>query len=186
MAFDRLLVVNGVDAPTLVAPLGYAMPLVHSPGALLHTKPLPIMTRMVYDGPGPLEWKQAADGTVVGLEASVPLPVHAGIRAHDMPFPPGIAQMHGARILSKLAVYMPGLAQAEVGSVTLGFRPMPKDGFPIVGALPGVPNVSVCVTHSGVTLAPMLGDFMAAELVAGREEPALAPYRPARFVAVHA
>ena len=76
---------------------------------------------------------------------------------------------------------MPGLAQAEVAKVTLGFRPMPKDGFPIVGPLPGVPRVSVCVTHSGVTLAPLLGDLMAAELITGREESLLAPYRPARY-----
>jgi glycine/D-amino acid oxidase-like deaminating enzyme len=140
------------------------------------------MTRIVYDGPGALEWKQAADGSVVGLEASNPpaVPVHAGIREHALAFPPGIAEMHGARILSKLAVYMPGLARAEVGSVTLGFRPMPVDGFPVVGSVPGVPQVSLCVTHSGVTLAPLLGDYMASEIIAGESEPMLAPYRPTR------
>ena len=140
------------------------------------------MTRFVYDGPGELEWRQAANGSVIGLEASNPPPiaVHAAIRDHALEFPPGIAQMHGARILSKLAVYMPGLARAEVGSVTLGFRPMPSDGFPVVGPVPGVPGVSLCVTHSGVTLAALFGEYMAQELVAGLEEPMLAPYRPTR------
>jgi glycine/D-amino acid oxidase-like deaminating enzyme len=188
MAFDRVLIAGGVDAPAMLASLGYAMPLVHSPGALMHTKPMPPMTRLVYDGPGILEWKQAANGSVVGLEASVPpsLPVHEEILKRVVAFPPGIAEMHGARILSKLAAYTPALAQGEVSHVTLGFRPMPKDGFPIVGSLPGIPAVSVCVTHSGVTLAPLLGDFMAAELVEGRDEPSLAPYRPGRFGAVNA
>lgn len=183
LQFDHVLIASGVDAPALVAPLGYTMPLVHSPGALMHTKPLPNMTRLVYDGPNILEWKQAADGTVVGLDTSLPppLPVHAEIRERVMAFPPGIAELHGARILSKLAKYMTGLAQAEVARVTLGFRPMPKDGFPIVGPVPGVPRVSVCVTHSGVTLAPLLGDFVSTELITEREEPLLAPYRPARF-----
>jgi glycine/D-amino acid oxidase-like deaminating enzyme len=88
--------------------------------------------------------------------------------------------MHGARILSKLAAYMPGVAGAEVGSVTLGFRPMPVDGFPVVGPVPGMPAVSLCVTHSGVTLAPLLGDYMVSELIAGDAEPMLAPYRPTR------
>ena len=97
-----------------------------------------------------------------------------------MAFPPGIAEMHGARILSKLAAYMPGIAKAEFGFMTLGFRPMPTDGFPVVGPVPGVPGVSLCVTHSGVTLAVLLGDYMASELVMGREEPMLAPYRPSR------
>ena len=180
--FDQILIATGVDAPAMLAPLGYKLPLQHRPGALVHSKPLPIMTRIVYDGPGQLEWKQAADGSIVGLEASSPphLPVHDGIRDHAMAFPPGIGEMHGARILSKLAAYMPGLAKAEVDFVTLGFRPMPTDGFPVVGPVPDVPGVSICVTHSGVSLAALLGDYMASELVLGREEPMLAPYRPAR------
>jgi glycine/D-amino acid oxidase-like deaminating enzyme len=182
LRFDRLVIATGVDAPTMLAPLGYTLQLLHKPGALVHSKPQPIMTRFVYDGPGELEWKQAADGSVVGLEAGnpPPKPVHADIRDHVMDFPPGIAEMHGARILSKLAPYMPGLAHAEVGSVTLGFRPYPSDGFPVVGPVPGVPAVSLCVTHSGVTLAPLLGDYMASEVIAGFEEPMLAPYRPTR------
>ena len=182
LSFDHILIATGVDAPAMLAPLGYALPLQHRPGALVHSKPLPIMTRIVYDGPGPLEWKQAADGSIVGLEASGPPPlsVHAEIREHAMEFPPGIAEMHGARILSKLAVYMPALAKAEFGFMTLGFRPMPTDGFPVVGPVPGVPGVSLCVTHSGVTLAALLGDYMASELVMGHEEPMLAPYHPSR------
>ncbi len=182
LRFDRLIIATGVDAPGMLAPLGYTLPLLHRPGALVHSKPLPIMTRVVYDGPGELEFKQAADGSVVALEAAnpPPLPIHAQIRERTMEFPPGIAEMHGARILSKLAVYMPGVARAEVRAVTLGFRPMPVDGFPVVGPVPNVPGVSVCVTHSGVTLAPLLGDYMVSELIAGEEEPMLAPYRPTR------
>lgn len=182
LRFDRVVIAAGVDAPRMLAPLGYTLPLLHRPGALVHSKPLPIMTRFVYDGPGELEWRQAANGSVIGLEAPnpPPIPVHAAIRDHAMDFPPGIAQMHGARILSKLSVYMPGLARAEVDFVTLGFRPMPSDGFPVVGPVPGVPGVSLCVTHSGVTLAALLGDYMAQETVAGLEEPMLAPYRPTR------
>ncbi len=182
LRFDQILIATGVDAPAMLAPLGYTLPLLHRPGALVHSKPLPIMTRRVYDGPGALEWKQAADGTIVGLEASAPPPldVHAEIRDHAMAFPPGIAEMHGTRILTKLAAYVPGLAKADFGFMTLGFRPMPVDGFPVVGPVPGVPGVSVCVTHSGVTLAALFGDYMADELVMGRDEPMLAPYRPSR------
>jgi glycine/D-amino acid oxidase-like deaminating enzyme len=179
---DHVIVAAGVDAPGLLAPLGYRLPLLHRPGALVHAKPLPILTRHVYDGPDPLEWKQAANGSYVGLEASGPpdLPVHAEIRDHAMAFPPGIADMHGKRILSKLAAYTPALARAEVDFVTLGFRPMPADEMPVVGPVPGVPGVSVCVTHSGVTLAAVLGAYMADEIVAGKVQPMLAPYRPDR------
>jgi glycine/D-amino acid oxidase-like deaminating enzyme len=182
LRFDHLVIAAGVDAPALLAPLGYKLPLLHRPGALVHSKPMRNMVRAVCDGPGPLEWKQSANGSVVGAEVSGPpsLPVHAEIREHVMDFPPGIAEMHGARILSKLAVYMPALAKAEVGCVTLGFRPYPSDGFPVVGAVPGVPTVSLCVTHSGVTLAPLLGEVLASEILAGVREPMFSPYRPTR------
>ena len=180
--FDHLIIVAGVDAPPLLAPLGYTLPLQYSPGALVHSKPLPIMTRHVYDGPGPLEWKQMANGSVVGLDASTPphIPAHAGILAHPMEYPPGIAEMHGLRILGKFAAYVPALVNAEFGFMTIGFRPMPTDGLPIVGAVPGVPGVSLCVTHSGVTLAAVLGAYMASEIMTGQAQPLLAPYRPAR------
>jgi glycine/D-amino acid oxidase-like deaminating enzyme len=182
MQFDHLIIATGVDAPALLAPLGYKLQLQHSPGALVHTKPMPIITRHVYEGPTPLWWKQMTDGSVVGLEASVPpnLPVHAEIRSHPMEFPPGIAEMHGARIISKLAVYTPAFAKAEFDHMTLGFRPMPTDGFPIVGPVPGVPGVTLCVTHSGVSLAPVLGAYMVREIIEKKVEPMLAPYRPSR------
>lgn len=186
--FDRLLIAAGVDAPALLTPLGYTLPLLHSPGALVHSKPMPVMTRIVYDGPGSLEWKQAANGSIVALEASTPphIPAHTEILRHPMDFPAGIGQMHGARILSKLAPYVPVLSKAEVDFMTLGFRPMPTDGFPVVGTVPGVPQVSLCATHSGVTLAPLLGDYAVDELLTGDEEPMLAPYRPSRSMPVPA
>jgi glycine/D-amino acid oxidase-like deaminating enzyme len=184
LQFDHLVIATGVDAPKMVAPLGFTLPLLHRPGALVHSKPLPIMTRFVYDGPGELEWKQSANGSVIGMETPFPppIPAHAEIREHAMAFPPDVAEMHGKRILAKLARYMPGLVGAEVDFVTLGFRPMPSDGFPVVGPIPGVPEVSLCVTHSGVTLAALLGDYMARELIGGRDEPMLEPYRPSRLL----
>ena len=55
--------------------------------------------------------------------------------------------------------------------------------MPVVGPVPGVENAYVAVTHSGVTLAPILGELTAAELVGGAA-PAelLAPFRPTRLL----
>ena len=39
----------------------------------------------------------------------------------------------------------------------------------------------VAVTHSGITLSPLLGKLAAAEIITGRPDPALAAFRPARF-----
>jgi glycine/D-amino acid oxidase-like deaminating enzyme len=58
---------------------------------------------------------------------------------------------------------------------------MPTDGFPIVGAVPGVADVYVAVTHSGVTLAPVLGEHVRRELLDEQGIDELEPYRPDRF-----
>jgi glycine/D-amino acid oxidase-like deaminating enzyme len=46
----------------------------------------------------------------------------------------------------------------------------------------------VAATHSGVSLAPLLGELIAAEVVSERPSPALHRFRPTRFEkeAVHA
>lgn len=64
-------------------------------------------------------------------------------------------------------------------SAVVGQRALPADGLPIVGPLGD--RGYVVVTHSGVTLAPLLGELVAREVCTGEEEPRLAPYRLDRF-----
>jgi glycine/D-amino acid oxidase-like deaminating enzyme len=65
---------------------------------------------------------------------------------------------------------------------TVGYRPTPADGFPAVGRLPGIAGLFLAVTHSGITLAPAIGRFLAEEIRSGRRDPLLAPYGPERFL----
>jgi len=60
---------------------------------------------------------------------------------------------------------------------------MPSDDRPIVGRVPGAPDVYVSVTHGGVTLAPILGRYVTREIIDGDLVDTLAPYRPERFSA---
>jgi glycine/D-amino acid oxidase-like deaminating enzyme len=64
-------------------------------------------------------------------------------------------------------------------------RPVPADGLPIVGPLPGVEDAYVLVTYSGITLGPLLAHLLAEELVVGRPSSRLATCRPARFQSTH-
>ena len=65
---------------------------------------------------------------------------------------------------------------------TVGYRPTPTDGFPIVGRPKGTSGLYVAVTHSGVTLAPAVGLFAAEEILQGHRNPLLAPYAADRFL----
>jgi glycine/D-amino acid oxidase-like deaminating enzyme len=58
---------------------------------------------------------------------------------------------------------------------------MPVDGLSIVGPVPSAPDVYVAITHSGVTLAPILGRYISHEILTDSQVDSLAPYRPTRF-----
>jgi glycine/D-amino acid oxidase-like deaminating enzyme len=79
------------------------------------------------------------------------------------------------------ALDIPGgtLTAAEVRTA---FRPRPPDGRPIIGAVDGVPGAYLVSTHSGATLGALLGNVVTQEVVYGREEPLLAPFRLSRVI----
>jgi glycine/D-amino acid oxidase-like deaminating enzyme len=62
---------------------------------------------------------------------------------------------------------------------------MPADGFSIVGTVAERPGLYLCVTHSGVTLAPLLSELVTSEITSGQPDPRLADFRPARCVQAH-
>lgn len=84
-------------------------------------------------------------------------------------------------LLGRAREVVPALENAEVAEVKVGTRPVPEDGYPCVGAVPGVAGYYEAVTHSGVTLGPLIGRLLAREVLDGEVAPLLAPYRPGRF-----
>ena len=69
----------------------------------------------------------------------------------------------------------------------VGWRPMPLDGYPVLGFASEAPNLYVALTHSGVTLAPALSQLAAQEICDGTPADAvLGPYRPQRFAGLTA
>ncbi|NEB76232.1 FAD-binding oxidoreductase, partial [Streptomyces sp. SID14478] len=75
-----------------------------------------------------------------------------------------------------------GLARARFEDARIGVRPVPSDGLPLVGAVARAPGLYHLVSHSAVTLAPVLGRLAAQEITTGRPAPELAAYRPDRAV----
>ncbi|MGW3101438.1 NAD(P)/FAD-dependent oxidoreductase [Streptomyces sp. NPDC001100] len=76
---------------------------------------------------------------------------------------------------------VPRLADSRVTGTRVAFRPIPADGFPSVGAVPSVPGYYEAVSHSGITLGPVLGRLLAAEILGGESDELLADFRPERF-----
>lgn len=88
-----------------------------------------------------------------------------------------------ADLLARLRKLLPGMIGAHVTATYAGVRPMPGDGLTSAGPVPGTPGLYEAVTHSGVTLGPLLGRLLAEEIIEGRTDPLLRPFRPDRFPA---
>ena len=83
-------------------------------------------------------------------------------------------------MLDTAAGFLPGIADAAVDWSYIGWRPLPLDGHPVIGASPERPDIYIAIMHSGVSLAPIAGQFAANEIVSGETLPRLDVYRPDR------
>jgi glycine/D-amino acid oxidase-like deaminating enzyme len=91
------------------------------------------------------------------------------------PPPPGAVEL-----LRRARRLVPGLDNIGLRGADICIRPLPADGYPIVGWSPEIDGCYVAVTHSGVTLAPYLAKLVANEVLDDADEPMLAPYGPQR------
>lgn len=76
---------------------------------------------------------------------------------------------------------VPELGDSRIAETRTANRPIPADGFPSVGAVPSVPGYYEAVSHSGITLGPVIGRLLATEIVSGETDAMLADFRPGRF-----
>jgi glycine/D-amino acid oxidase-like deaminating enzyme len=84
-------------------------------------------------------------------------------------------------LLDRARLVVPALESAKAEGARIGVRPIPEDGRPCVGAVPSLPRYYEAVTHSGVTLGPLLGRLLAREIRDDEVDALLSPFRPDRF-----
>ena len=165
---DVLVLACGVDTPRLAALAGVNVPLKDAPGVLAHTAAHPRLIDRVALAPG-AHIKQGPGGTIVTGSDFGGSPVTETSKAY------------GQRLLVEATRFLPVLKHVPVASVTLGWRVMPKDEYPIVGFTDHCPNLYVAALHSGISLAPVIGQFAAAEILDRITIEPLGPYRLSRF-----
>jgi D-hydroxyproline dehydrogenase subunit beta len=81
-------------------------------------------------------------------------------------------------MVERLGTLLRGTGDTRVDRLHLGRRAMPADGHTVCGWLDD--RLYAVATHSGITLAPLLGDLVARELHDERIDQ-LEPFRPDRF-----
>ena len=175
---DAVVMAAGTDTTRLAAMAGVNVPQAESPGVVIRTTPLPPLLNnvpVVYapalgDGRREIHIRQCADGRLMIGEGD-----QESLAEDD-------SQGHADDLLARARRYLPGIGDAQAIPVPVGWRPMPLDGYPVMGFAAEALNLYIALTHSGVTLAPVLSQLAAQEVCDGTPADAvLAPYRPQRF-----
>jgi glycine/D-amino acid oxidase-like deaminating enzyme len=100
--------------------------------------------------------------------------------AADPAAPPPADGSLAAEITGRLPDVLALTEGTRLEKIRVGQRPLPADGLTIAGFADPDHRFYAVATHSGITLAPLLGDLVTDELF-GTESPLLATFRPTRF-----
>ena len=171
---DQVVIAAGRWSDRVAALAGLHVPLAPTCGLLAVTAPLQHGPRSVVHAPD-VQFRPEAGSRVV-LQAD-------DTDAMVDPATPRHPNLPACRELWRRArAYLPELAGAGIVEARVGIRALPADGYPLVGSVPGYANLYLAVTHSGMTLGPLLGELVAAEVLGAAPDPRLATFRPDRCV----
>lgn len=168
---DVDIVVNaaGPGASYISGLVGRRLPMLHEPGVVTRLDCARVPVHRAMHAP---HIEIRPDGT-----ASVVL--HS--REIDALIDTGEDPARLARLLHESAQrVVPELGTSRIARTRVAHRPIPADRFPSVGAVASVPGYYEAVSHSGITLGPVIGRLLAAEILRGKRDEMLAAFRPER------
>jgi D-amino-acid dehydrogenase len=175
---DTVLLAAGAWTTQLCAPLGVRLGLAPMRGQILHLQ--------VPDD-GTAQWPTVMTlGEEHGHHYLLAFPggrvVVGATREAGAGFDARVTAAGQRQVLDAALTLAPGLADATVLETRVGFRPVTPDGFPLLGAVPGLDGLVVAtgLGANGLTYGPLTG-VLAAGLALGEQPPFdLAPFRPDR------
>ncbi|MES0195590.1 FAD-binding oxidoreductase [Mesorhizobium sp. M0011] len=168
IAADEVVIAAGVGSPDIAATAGINLPIETPPGLIVHSRPFKKLLNGLVLAER-LHMRQTAEGRIIA---------GSDFGGAD----PGVdAKATTHALFAAMKAMLRDSDGLELDFHTVGYRPTPIDGFPIIGRAEGVDGVYVAVMHSGITLAPAVGLFAAREILQGERDPLLAPYGLSRF-----
>lgn len=183
---DQVVVAAGIGANKFAAMIGLGTDLIKppTPGIIVTTRPMPpLINSVAYTTD--THFHQLNDGRVIlGEKAGAPVTDQHLALVTERPnaYPSAeLAMPHATRVIDVAKRYIPTIADAEIESIGIGWRPLPLDGLPIVGRPKRMPGIYLASMHSGVTLAPIVGHLAAMEILDGVTVDLLSDFRVERF-----
>ncbi|MFI8215199.1 NAD(P)/FAD-dependent oxidoreductase [Streptomyces sp. NPDC085932] len=169
---ERLAARAGIEVPMVTDTARGAQTV----GLLGYVRSPALGLRCVVHGPG-LNLRPAAGGHTV-VQA---LDLNAGVDPAAPPSPEGDI---AATLARRFRALLPDPGARPRIDLRVGLRSLPADGHTVAGPASARSRVYCLVSHSGITLAPVLGRLAAAEITTGQDQELLRPFRPTRFAGV--
>ncbi|HEY8449873.1 MAG TPA: FAD-dependent oxidoreductase, partial [Bacillota bacterium] len=166
----KILIAAGVWSRKVGDLIGFSVPVIPARGQILVSEP--VARRLLRHTIGGIGIRQLRHNGALLIGALQ----EPGEQAN-------VSTLEGIRSIAETALRLaPALAGLRIVRAFSGVRPIPYDGYPLLGEVPGRPGVYTAVSHSGIGLAPILG-LLSAELMTGRAPSYdVAPYRVDRIL----
>jgi sarcosine oxidase subunit beta len=164
IACGWVVIAAGTATAKLAATAGVDVPLHVSRGQMFVTERLPHLVSTYLH-----TIKQTPSGTIVIGATREP--------GEDVPL---VTADGTASMLAEAAELVPALRGVRLLRSWAGIRPVPPDGYPILGPT-GVDGLLVAVMHRGVTLAPVVGRTLTELMTVGTPTLDIDDYRLSRF-----
>ncbi|MGX9118711.1 NAD(P)/FAD-dependent oxidoreductase [Mesorhizobium sp. BHbsci] len=165
---DEVVIAAGAGSPAIAATAGLKLPIETPPGLIVHSRPYEKLLNGLVIGDR-LHMRQTAEGRIIA---------GSDFGGAD----PGMdAAATGRELFAAMKSMLRDADRLELDFHSVGYRPTPIDGFPIIGRAEGLSGLYVAVMHSGITLAPAVGLFAAREILDDARDPLLEPYGLTRF-----
>lgn len=172
---DRVVVACGAHTPDVVGPLGVSIPNGSPISMLVTTKPIKQDIESVLNTPR-AAIRPNPGGTIAvdhdWYEEFIEGDENSGYRIDEKVI---------SELLTEASKLIHGSPKLEPETHKIGLKPIPGDGEPVLGELKSVPGCYVAFTHSGATLALVVGEMLADEILSGKQSPMLETFRPERF-----
>ncbi|EJL20508.1 FAD-binding oxidoreductase [Brevibacillus sp. BC25] len=165
---DVIVLATGTAIPELCKPLGFDVPVAPSPSILIRMKSKEKLIHTLVSN-SKFEARQLTDDTLLAAEDY--------IDESDQNGPEAV----GKRAFEILQHNLKGGEKLELESIKVGLRPMPEDGYPIVGFHDKIKGLYLTVMHSAVTLAPIFSRLAANEIINNVQMKELESCRLIRF-----
>ncbi|MBA7473856.1 D-amino acid dehydrogenase [subsurface metagenome] len=109
--------------------------------------------------------------------------IYTGTTHEDVGFDDQPTETGRDSIINGLLAMMPSLVEAELVLQTACLRPLPADGLPLLGEVPGWGGVYLATGHwtKGILLSPVTARIITDLMVRGNTSIPLEPFAPDRF-----